>query len=674
MSWKRKRAMRSVIFGVTFISLCAGVVVLGADQAEEDAVLGHLNLVIRLYQDSTAKIETGGLPSDLIFQENTQSLATQAVRLAFQSARAEAELLGTETGAGKGASISTAAGASAGTSRGKAASKTTKATGTPSAVQGPGGSTPDYAAAQAQVEKRISDAQSQIDALNKKIAVTPARKASALIAQRDALEGQLSLDQAMLETVGKLASFVENNSEGGVGLLGSINELARSVPEIAELLPAAKEAATKQPAAAAQTPATTSEPASGLFGQMVTLYGQVQTLQTLDRLLSECAIVRQSANNLSAPLRERVRKTIQAGEQTATQNGGQSPGKSGTQPTAQAKASPEQFSTLIQQFNQTATALVPLREEMVILDELRGNLVEWRHSVTAESKRTLFSLLVRVAGIALALGLVLILSEIWRRATFRYVHDARRRRQILVLRRFVMGFFFSVVVVLGFVSGFSSLATFAGFVTAGIAVGLQTVLLSVAAYFFVVGRYGIRVGDRISVAGVTGDVADVGLVRLYLIEMAGTGVDLYPTGRIAVFSNSVLFQPTTPLYKQIPGTEYTWHEIALTLAAGGDYKLVQEKLVAAVNSIYEKYREAIERQHGSIEDRMEVVLRAPSPEIKLQLGDAGMELLARYPVDLRQASEMDDAMARAVLGMLGGDEKLRAAVAGTPRIRAAIRG
>jgi small-conductance mechanosensitive channel len=63
--------------------------------------------------------------------------------------------------------------------------------------------------------------------------------------------------------------------------------------------------------------------------------------------------------------------------------------------------------------------------------------------------------------------------------------------------------------VLGFVSEFSSLATFAGFITAGIAVALQAVILSVAAYFFVIGRYGINVGDRISIAGVTGDEIDI---------------------------------------------------------------------------------------------------------------------------------------------------------------------
>ncbi len=238
---------------------------------------------------------------------------------------------------------------------------------------------------------------------------------------------------------------------------------------------------------------------------------------------------------------------------------------------------------LTTRFKQIAAAAVPLREEIILLDESSSNYLEWRQSVAHESNRILRSILLRVLGIAFAIGVILLLSEIWRRITFRYIQDVRRRRQFLLLRRIVMGFCMGIVLILGFVSEFSSLATFAGFITAGLAVGLQTILLSVAAYFFLVGRWGIRVGDRISVAGVTGDVVDVGLVRLYLMELAGTGVDLYPTGRIVVFSNAVLFQATTPLFKQLPGSEYTWHEVAVGLNPGGKYDLVETQLMEAVH-------------------------------------------------------------------------------------------
>ena len=93
-------------------------------------------------------------------------------------------------------------------------------------------------------------------------------------------------------------------------------------------------------------------------------------------------------------------------------------------------------------------------------------------------------MLTKVFFITLSLGILALFSELWRRFIYRYVQDVRRRRQILILRRFVVYFLMGLVIILGFVSEFSSLATFAGFITAGLAVGLQTILLSVAAYFF----------------------------------------------------------------------------------------------------------------------------------------------------------------------------------------------
>jgi len=228
--------------------------------------------------------------------------------------------------------------------------------------------------------------------------------------------------------------------------------------------------------------------------------------------------------------------------------------------------------------------------------------------------------------------------------------------------------------IVGFVSQFSSLATVAGFITAGIAVALQAVLLSIAAYFFIMGRYGIRVGDRISVAGITGDVVDIGLVRMYVMELAGTGLDFYPTGRIVVFSNSVLFQTGTPLFKQIPGTEYAWHEVVVTIAPHGNHKAAEEKLLATVDEVYARYRDEIERQHATIERRVDIQIEAPRPEARLQFAETGLELLVRYPVEIRRAPDTDEEMTRQVLHLVENDEVVKGAVAGTPKIRSAIKG
>lgn len=386
----------------------------------------------------------------------------------------------------------------------------------------------------------------------------------------------------------------------------------------------------------------------------------------IDKLIKESNATRDVAEHLRTPLRDALRASIQQSQRLASQDAAGD--------TQQLQLQRQTLRELTERFRQLASAALPLSQEVIVINNSRMNLEQWRDSIARESRYVLRSVLLRVLAIVVALGLILALSEVWRRVTFRYIGDPRRRRQFLVLRRVVIGFLIGVVLILGFVSQFSSLATFAGFITAGIAVGLQAVLLSVAAYFFIIGRYGIRVGDRISVAGITGDVVDIGLVRMYVMEMAGTGLDFYPTGRIVVFSNSVLFQTGTPLFKQIPGTEYSWHEVVVMIAPDGNHKAAQEKLMAVVEEVYSKYRGEIESQHAAIERRVDIQVDMPRPEARLQFADAGLELLVRYPVEIRSAPDTDEQMTRRVLDLIAKDETLKAAVSGTPKIRSAIRG
>jgi small-conductance mechanosensitive channel len=602
------------------------------EQLDSDAVIGHLNAVIKLYRNAAAEIQAGGMPSDIIYQENEKSLTSEAVRLAFQAAKAEA-----------------------------AAIRAGEKNGPPGAITGQ-----SSAQMEAKNNARIADIQARLETLDKQIAVAPRNKREPLNAQKQALLGELNLDKAVQDVIQKRTAFMESSTDtASEGLEGRINQLARSVPGVVSTnaLPANDQKTMAQANSNAQ-PQAAKQTSSGLVSQALALYGAIASVHEIDQLNDQTARVRQIVNDLRQPLRDSLVATVKKGRELTDQaNSGQ-----GT------PASPEQFEDLTDQFKQLSAVVLPLSQEIVLLDQSSANLLEWRTSIFRETKYSARSLVVRIAGIALALGIVLVLSEIWRRLTYKYIQDARRRRQFLLMRRFVMGFLFGVVLILGFVSEFSSLATFAGFVTAGIAVGLQTVLLSVAAYFFVVGRYGIHVGDRISVSGVTGDVIDISLVRLYLIELAGTGIDLYPTGRVVVFSNSVLFQATTPLFKQIPGTEYAWHEVVLTLVSGANHKLAQEKLLQTVNSVFEQYRANIERQHGYIERRIEVQLKAPSPETRLQFGDAGLELMVRYPVEIRNESVMDEEITRKVLELIQNEPDVQAAVSGSPKIRAAVRG
>ena len=75
--------------------------------------------------------------------------------------------------------------------------------------------------------------------------------------------------------------------------------------------------------------------------------------------------------------------------------------------------------------------------------------------------------------------------------------------------------------------------------TAGLAVALQNVILASLGYLLLIGKRGIRLGDRVQISGVTGDVIYMGLLQFQLREFDAERQAI--TGRLATFSNSLVF-------------------------------------------------------------------------------------------------------------------------------------
>jgi small-conductance mechanosensitive channel len=596
---------------------------------EDAAIIRHLNAAITWYKRLTTANESAGQPSDAYYLESARSVAKQAVQLAFQSAETEAALLA----AGKG---DEAAGAGA----------------------GPASQTSDeqqrIAKAAASTATLISQIQAQIEALNRQIEKASGKKLQELSSKREGLQEQLDFNKALAEALQKLTTFMSGAAAASGGLQKEIDNLKNSVPDVFAKAPEKKTATTPFSALPAAPEGV------GVISQVSLLFTRTAGLREVDQLIDGAAGVADMARHLQSPLRAKLRSTIQQGRDLANQPTPQDP--------ASVEATRRKMISLTAQFKQIANATLPLTQEIILLEDTQISLRQWQSSVHSGYLRILEAVLIRLAFILVGVGIVLGLSELWLKATIRYVQDTRKRHQLLLLRRIITVLLMALVLVLGFVSEFASLATFAGFLTAGVAVALQTVILSVAAYFFLIGRHGVRVGDRITVSGITGDVIDVGMVRLSLMELGGAGSDLHPTGRVVVVSNSVLFQGA--LFKQIPGTAYTWHEVAVKLKRGSDYSLAEGKLLEAVNSVYSQYQESMEQQHQGLEGLVAIRVSAPRPQARLQLVDNNLDLVVRYPVALHREFETDNQMAKKVLEVIDSLPELKAAV-GAPTIRSA---
>lgn len=606
--------------------------------ARSKEILSHLTEVIAYYRLAVVPIQKTGQPSDTLYAQQAQTTATEIAQLAFESARDEAALL-----------------ARIPSSQGQANSAS------------PGGDQQRLRNAQVKVTQRIQDLQNQEQALEKQLDTAPKSKRAQLSDQLDDVRGQLELATAESDAITKV--FGLSATKSNTSLEGEIDKLQHSVPEIID-------GNIKPVANSIQDVDTIGQ--SGVVNQGEVLFQLISTEHAIDARIGELRDLHQQATDLRTPLVNILRATLKAGNDLESKSnpdnnsGAQSSPASSQSAADQGLADKKTYDQLTDAFKAVSSVSIPISQELLLLEQAQGNLVSWRSAVDTERAGIMHSLLIRVAIIVLALLAILAVGEVWRRAVARYVQDIRRRRQLLVIRRMAIGFFTCVVIILGAVTQFSSLATFAGFLTAGLAVGLQTVLLSVAAYFFIVGRYGVRVGDRITVANVTGDVIEVGLFRFYMLELAGIGSVLHPTGRVAVFANSVLFQTGTPLYKQIPGTNYAWHEVTLKLKPGEDHKPVLDAIQHTVEEVYAKYKDQVERQHSQVEAWMDTSLPLPKVEARLAFSD-GLKFTVLYPVLLSRATEIDQRVVESLLQAMAGNPALAQAIDGSPEIASVVK-
>jgi len=603
-----------------------------------EQVVNHVSRTISWYRGIVNLQQLPVNSEDVVPRDRLYQTALTSLELAFDFGHA-ASILEDKAQAGANARNTGAGTLNAGAGTPNAAGAPNTDADDSQDSDGQGGSV-DQAAAR--IADRISNLQSQLTALDEQIAHAPAKDKDTLVARRAEVSAALDLAKEIQGTVAQIQRFeaMSDTHAGGTsgGLAAQIADLRRSVPELRAVSTGSKPASPATPVALATAPANSASAANATTFRpesagVISLLGKWFSLEGARRQLADAM---KQTDGLAKDL-EKIRSDVTREARSLAR---QNLDATSTDPAqlAQAKQQLQQAAT---HFKQLSTLLVPIGEQGITVDSARNLLEEWRDSMAARTATVARYLALRLGFLLGSIAVVLVISEVWRRATFRYLHDARRRQQFLALRRVAVGLALTIVVVFGLVSEVGSLATYAGLITAGLAVALQNVILAVVAYFFLIGRYGVRVGDRITLAGVTGRVVEIGLVRIYLMELAGP--QLRSTGRMVVLSNAVLFQPTA-LFKQMPGGDFYWHTITLTLSPTTDVAEAEKRLSEAAESVYAKYRPAIEQQHAALQRFIDFQTAMPQPEVYARLNTKGLVVTVRYPVELAQAAATDQKM------------------------------
>jgi small-conductance mechanosensitive channel len=566
-------------------------------------------------------------------------MAGDILTLAFEAARATTAMIG--TGGGNMAS--------------------------PAAVAAAGQPTPDtttLAGDMAALAAKRADGQAQITKDKGLVAglqdrLRHARRRDRPAAQ-DALgdaQAKLQLDQSRLDAISAIADF-ESSEHAGSGssgtLLGQIDELQRSVmpPEQSQ------QAATVAPSG---MEANNQPEPSGLLGNVQLIIRLMRKDSALQDAIKRTTVLRVTAKSYRTPIAKSVTEIYSQAVNLANH--------AASADYADVRKNSNEFQQLAALHKLAVPVLLPLAKQDVLLNLYISNLERWRSLAGERIRDQLRALAWRLSAFGALFALVASGAIVWRRLTFRYVQDFQRRHILMQLRRVAVGIIVTLIIIFGFASELGTLGTVIGFAAAGIALALQNVILSLAGYFYVSGRYGIRVNDRIQLSGISGDVLEIGLFRMTLMELTNDDFGFQPTGRVVVFPNSVVFQPNGNFFKQLPGSSFMWAELRLTLAPDCDYRLAEKKILEVVNDVFARYRDSVQREARRVELDLNIRFEMPKPQSRIELRPTGLVMVIRYPVPLQSAVQTADEIARRLVDAIKREPELELDTQGTPSLR-----
>ena len=461
-------------------------------------VIGYLLQSVNWYRHVYAERQVANEPTDFMFLDDNQAIERQIVKLSFDFSKADAVVQ-----------------KSAASSHGGTTS-----------TDPPPADLAHFVELKKRNDELSQQAEEEIKNLDQRLNTANGADRGKLKAAEEDAQTRLHLLDAVAQGLNDLVEFVQNPSEAQAQsghLESTIDGLAQSIPEMnGESVPSATARLQE-----ADSRIATSD--AGILALVSNVSAMSRKLHVVDEKIRLTNNLTLSAENLRIPLAAFVTRLIQSVAIIDLQ----------TSDLPSLREQKSHLDAVTLELKGLSPAIVALDKQKVLLAEYKSNVLRLRTDVAGQYKQAWKELMIRLLVVALIIGLLLAIGRVSRRLALRRVQDPNRQRLIAMIHQFLTLLAIAVVLLFVLTSNLKSVATYFGLLSAGLLLALQNVIPASLGALLLVGKRGIRIGDRVQVSGITGDVINMGLLQFQLREF-----DLQKqrfTGHVATFSNSLVF-------------------------------------------------------------------------------------------------------------------------------------
>ncbi len=178
------------------------------------------------------------------------------------------------------------------------------------------------------------------------------------------------------------------------------------------------------------------------------------------------------------------------------------------------------------------------------------------------------------------------------------------------------------------ISGFGSLATFLGLLSAGVAIALKDALSNLAGWLFIIWRRPFDLGDRVQVGTHRGDVIDLRIFMFTLQEIGNWVHADQATGRVLHVPNGRIFTDVFANYTQ--GFPHIWNEIPVTVTFESDWQKAKTLLAEILGEEAAKFHGDSPPAPRALPQQFRLHEVSVDPAVVTSVADIGVTLTARY--------------------------------------------
>jgi small-conductance mechanosensitive channel len=212
-----------------------------------------------------------------------------------------------------------------------------------------------------------------------------------------------------------------------------------------------------------------------------------------------------------------------------------------------------------------------------------------------------------------------IILKILKRKIVKKVRGKKQISNVIVFLDILKFLFIIFLIIIAFSVYYGNLGEIGfivGLLTVAIGWALQKPISGVVAWLIIISRKPFRIGDRIIISNVIGEVTNISMTHIFLNEVGGTILGEEKSGRTVMIPTSIIFEEQVTNYTE--KNDYILDEVNTTITYESNLEkaedIIQKSVEKIMNPLWEKFPKKIEKR----------------PHTRLKFKDSGIDVTVRY--------------------------------------------